>query len=432
MRDLHELPKLRDGLSYLYVERCRVEQKHKAIEFIDQAGRTMVPVAALAVLMLGPGTTITHAAAKALADNGCSVVWTGEAGTRCYCYAQGTGETRRGYHLLHQAALASDPARRMQVVMRMYRYRFGEGRPPDLSLPQIRGMEGARVRKAYAEASRTYDVTWHGRRYDRGNWGNTDPVNRALSAANALLNGLCHAAIVSGGYSPGLGFIHTGKQLSFVYDIADLYKVEVTVPLAFQLAAESPHQVGKRVRAACREAFKAQRLLKRLLPDIEGVLDVPQHLLTAGQEADDDPARPEPLWSPPNEQIEAQATPAAVEAPTSGTVVTHSQGQAMAGTPAGGKNELPVGPEDADAAARERRRQRALEGLQGDWIVRRSSGTRGVWRVITRAEHPGYSVRHVDGDWQCECPDFAKNGLGMCKHIAAVEMVQARESGEEV
>jgi CRISPR-associated protein Cas1 len=298
MRDLHELPKLRDGLSYLYVERCRIEQKHKAVEFMDKEGRTMVPAAALAVLMLGPGTAITHAAVKALAENGCSIVWTGEDGMRCY--AQGTGETRRAYHLLHQAALASDPTKRLAVVTRMYRWRFGEELEPDLSLEQIRGMEGARVRKAYAEASRAYGVPWHGRRYDRGNWGNADPINRALSGANALLNGMCHAAIVSGGYSPGLGFIHTGKQLSFVYDIADLYKVEITIPLAFRTVAESSLKLSARVRAACREAFRESRLLKRLLPDIEHVLDVPENLLTAGQEADADPARPEPLWGPPD------------------------------------------------------------------------------------------------------------------------------------
>jgi CRISPR-associated protein Cas1 len=401
MRDLHELPKLRDGLSYLYVEHCRVEQKHKAVEFIDKGGRTMVPAAALAVLMLGPGTTVTHAAVKALADNGCSVVWTGQEGTRCY--AQGMGETRRAYHLLHQAALASDPQKRMQVVMRMYRRRFGEDLEPGLDLLQVRGMEGVRVRKAYRAASETYGVAWHGRRYDRNNWGASDPVNRALSAANALLNGLCHAAVVSGGYSPALGFIHTGKQLSFVYDVADLYKVEVTIPLAFRIVAESSREPGKRVRAACREAFREHRLLKRLLPDIEHVLDVPENLLAAGGEADGDPARPEPLWSPPKAQIESRATPA-------GTVVEPTARQ-----------------KDAEAGARDVRRQRAQEGLQGDWTVRRNASR--VWRVITRAEHPGYVVRQVGETWQCECPDFARNGLGMCKHTAAVELVEAGKDG---
>ena len=299
MRDLHELPKLRDGLSYLYLEHGRIEQKHKAVEVVDkEKGRTMIPAAALAVLMLGPGTSITHAAVRALADNGCLIVWCGEDGTRCY--AQGGGETRRAYHLLQQAELASDPKKRLQVVLRMYRYRFGEQLQPGLSLAQIRGLEGVRVRQGYARASREYGVPWHGRRYDRHNWNSGDPINRAISAANALLNGLCHAGIVSGGYSPALGFIHTGKQLSFVYDIADLYKVNVTIPLAFRVVAESTENLHARVRQACREAFKEHRLLKRILPDIENLLDLSSEVLVAGQEADSDSGRPEPLWSPPS------------------------------------------------------------------------------------------------------------------------------------
>ena len=295
MRDLHELPKIRDSLSYLYLEHVRVQQKYKAVECLDQEGRTMIPAAALSVLMLGPGTAITHAAIKALADNGCLVVWCGEEGMRCY--AQGGGETRKAYHLLKQAELVSDPQKRLQVVLRMYRHRFGGTLDPEMNLFQIRGKEGARVRQAYTEASRTYGVPWHGRRYDRGNWGSGDPVNRALSAANALLNGICHTAIVSGGYSPALGFIHTGKQLSFVYDIADLYKVEITIPVAFRIAAESEKRIGPRVREACREAFRENRLLKRILPDIDRLLDISEKVLEAGKEADGDGARPEPLWS---------------------------------------------------------------------------------------------------------------------------------------
>jgi CRISPR-associated protein Cas1 len=216
------------------------------------------------------------------------------------CYAQGGGETRKACHLLRQAELVSDPLQRLEVVKRMYRYRFGdEDLDPDLDIFQLRGKEGARVRNAYARASRAYDVPWHGRRYDRSNWGSGDPVNRALSAANALLNGLCHTGIVSGGYSPALGFIHTGKQMSFVYDIADLYKVEITIPLAFRIVAESEQKVGPRVREACREAFREHRLLKRILPDIDRLLGISEEVLIAGGESDGDPARPEPLWSLP-------------------------------------------------------------------------------------------------------------------------------------
>jgi CRISP-associated protein Cas1 len=393
MRDLHELPKLRDSLSYLYLEHGRVEQKHKAVEFLDkEGGRTMIPAAALTVLMLGPGTSVTHAAIKALADNGCLLVWVGEDGTRCY--AQGGGETRKAYHLLHQAELVSDPEKRLQVVKRMYQHRFRQELAPGLTLQQVRGLEGQRVRQAYARASREYGVPWHGRRYDRNNWGSGDPPNRALSIANALLNGLCHAAIVSGGYSPALGFIHTGKQKSFVYDVADLYKVEVTIPLAFRTAAESSQRLYPRVRQAARDAFKEHRLLKRILPDIKNLLDLSAEVLRAGEEADSDPARPEPLWTPPDQSAQALV--------------------------------LGDDAETAEEQARQRRRRRAQEGLRNDWRVRQLAS--GEWHVVTRPDSPGYTIRRIDGAWECDCPDFAKNGLGMCKHTVAVELVQAAES----
>jgi CRISPR-associated protein Cas1 len=283
------------------VEHAVLNQKDHAIEYIrEDEGRVMIPVATLSVLLLGPGTKITHAAIRTLSDNGCAVVWVGEGGTKFY--AQGTGETRRSYHLLRQAELSCNPQKRLEVVRRMYQKRFLEPISEELSLEQIRGMEGARVRSAYYRASKHYGVEWYGRSYDRGNWGNSDPVNRALSAANALLNGLCHTAIVSGGYSPALGFIHTGKQLSFVYDIADLYKAEVTIPLAFQIVTETTERVEARVRAACREKFRTAKLLDRILPDIDSLLDVDQQAAAEDGNYDGDPALPAPWWSDDEEE----------------------------------------------------------------------------------------------------------------------------------
>ena len=303
MHDLHELPKLRDSVSFLYLEHGIIERAQNAVEFFDaQGGRTMVPAAALTALMLGPGTSVTHAAIRTLADNGCLVLWCGEEGVRFY--AQGGGETRKAYHLLRQSELCSNPILRMEVILRMYRFRFGEQLDLDLTLEQIRGHEGARVRAAYAQASKTYGVPWSGRSYDRANWNAGDPVNRALSAGNACLNGVCHAAIVSGGYSPALGFIHTGKQLSFVYDIADLYKAEVTIPLAFRMVAEGAHQLESRVRHACRDAFREGRLLDRILPDIDTVLGMSREepAEAAEPDMDEDAALPGPWWTPPKAQ----------------------------------------------------------------------------------------------------------------------------------
>ena len=310
IRDLHELPKLRDGLSYLYLEHGRIDRKYKAVEFYDKNGRVMIPAASLAVLMLGPGTAITHEAIKTLTDNGCLVNWCGEEGVRFY--AQGQGETRKGHRLLRQAELVSDPAKRLEVVRRMYQFRFDIDLDPTLTIQQVRGMEGARVRQSYKEASLHFGVPWYGRKYNRQSWGSSDAINRALSSANACLNGICHAAIVSAGYSTGSGFVHTGKQLSFVYDIADLYKSRLTVPLAFRLTSESEAKVESRVRHACRNLFYEERILGRIVDDIEQLLNLTRPMekqtvdLDIDFDVDVDPALPGALWSPDSAEGEEE------------------------------------------------------------------------------------------------------------------------------
>lgn len=294
MKDLHSLPKVRDSLSFLYAEHCRIDQEDKAIALHDEQGKVPVPCASLTTLMLGPGTRITHAAIRALADNGCLVLWTGEEGVRFY--ALGMGETRSSRRLLHQAWLCSSDKRRLEVVRRLYEMRFPEPTDPELTLQQLRGHEGIRVRQAYAKASKETGVPWSGREYRRDKWSAADPINRALSAANSCLYGVCHAAIVSAGFSPALGFIHTGKMLSFVYDVADLYKADVTIPVAFR-ESQTGGNLESRVRKACRDAFKESRLLQRVVPDIERALDV-GGVAGAEDDFDADEAAPGGLWEP--------------------------------------------------------------------------------------------------------------------------------------
>ena len=292
-----DLPRIRDSLSYLYFERGRITQSKLGIEYVTKQGRTLIPVASLTVLLLGPGTTVTHAAVRTLARAGCSVCWVGEEGVRFY--AQGLGETHKAYKLQRQAELATEEGLRLRVVERMYRMRFREPLPEGLTLEQVRGHEGHRMRQAYADAADLHGVDWRGRNYDRTDWSGSDDPNRALSAANACLNGVCHAAILSAGYSPGLGFIHQGKQLSFVYDIADLYKTKVTIPIAFATVAEEPLHLERTVRKRCRQAFRNAKLLKRILPDIEAVLDIEgDPPLPDGFDPDVDPALPTPWWEP--------------------------------------------------------------------------------------------------------------------------------------
>ncbi len=296
VQDLHVLPRFSDGWSYLYVEHCRVDQEARAIAIHDASGKVPVPCANLALLMLGPGVSITHAAISVLADHGCLVAWCGEEGVRFY--ALGMGETRSAANLLHQARMWADADLRLQVVHRLYQLRFAETFAPELTLRQIRGMEGVRVRDAYARAARETGVPWSGRSYRRDKWTDADPVNRALSAAHSCLYGICHAAIASAGFSPALGFIHTGKMLSFVYDVADLYKAELTIPTAFRAAAEDKDGLERRVRISCRDLFVSTRLLERIIPDMQSALMVPKKGAASGGPFDQDAAAPGSLWDP--------------------------------------------------------------------------------------------------------------------------------------
>ncbi|MQF69058.1 type I-E CRISPR-associated endonuclease Cas1 [SAR202 cluster bacterium AD-804-J14_MRT_500m] len=285
LKDLNILPRIRDSIGYLYVEHCRIDQEAKAITLVDSSGKTAVPCASLSVLMLGPGTSITHAAIRVLAETGCLVTWGGEAGVRMY--AQGLGDTRSSEKTLHQARMWADPVTRQNVVYRMYMMRFNEPLEPGLTLRQIRGKEGLRMRAAYSQASRDYGVLWDGRVHGKGNWSSTDPINRALSAANSCLYGVCHAAIVSAGYSTAIGFIHTGRILSFVYDIADLYKTQISLPTAFRVVGEGIENLEQRVRRTCRDLFFKRRILQRIVPDINYILSLHDTKLPQTQQSSD-------------------------------------------------------------------------------------------------------------------------------------------------
>jgi CRISP-associated protein Cas1 len=276
MAGKHEIPRFDDRWSYLYLEKGRLDCNASSLRFIHPSGESQIPIDQTSTLFLGPGTSVTAAAMKLLASNNCLVCFSGEQGQRLYAHS--TGGTHSAHRLLHQAELYANHKSRLAVVRRMLAKRFDEDLPPNLTLQQMRGREGHRVRAIYKHFADKAGVAWTGRRYDQNNWDYADPVNRALSAANALLYGLCHAAILSAGYSAAIGFIHTGKLLSFVYDVADFYKTETTIPLAFEMARQGRDEIEKRTRIACRQVFFSARLTERILPDIAEVLHAPDDL----------------------------------------------------------------------------------------------------------------------------------------------------------
>lgn len=264
------LPKVRDSISFLYFEHCRIEQDVKAIAIFQAKARYRIPCASISTLMLGPGTTITHAAIKTLAENACEVQWVGEEALRFY--TSGQGSARNTERLFHQVRLWADSLQRLTVVRRMYQFRFQEDLPPDLTLQQIRGLEGVRVRTLYGRLSKETGVEWKGRDYKQTDWNDASPINQALSIANACLYAVCQAAMTAVGYSTALGFIHTGKPLSFIYDIADLYKAETSIPAAFEAVAETYFDLEEIVRRKCREKFFQARLMQRLIRDVDQML----------------------------------------------------------------------------------------------------------------------------------------------------------------
>ena len=263
---------IKDRISMIFVYYGQIDVRDGAFVVVDDVNgeRKHIPVGSVACIMLEPGTRISHAAVKLAATTGTLLIWVGEAGVRLYSCGQPGGA--RSDKLLYQAKLALDEGLRLKVVRKMFEIRFGEKPPERRSVDQLRGIEGARVKKIYELLAKQYRVQWRGRRYDPKNWEAGDIVNKCLSAATSCLYGVTEAAILAAGYAPAVGFLHTGKPLSFVYDIADIYKFDTVVPVAFQVAARKPAMPDREVRIACRDVFRQSKLLKKIIPGIEDIL----------------------------------------------------------------------------------------------------------------------------------------------------------------
>lgn len=267
---------LKERSSIIFIERAQIDVIDGAFVALDATGiRTHVPVGGFACIMLEPGTRVSHAAVALAARAGTLLVWVGEAGVRLYASGQPGGA--RADRLLHQARLALDEETRLAVVRRMFEVRFGEPAPARRSIDQLRGIEGARVRATYEMLAKRHGVSWKRRAYDVVDWDSSDLPNRCLSSATACLHGLSEAAVLAAGYAPAIGFLHTGRPLSFVYDIADLFKFETVVPAAFEVAGKAlkgrlDGPVESAVRRACRDAFRRTGLLEKIIPAIEDVL----------------------------------------------------------------------------------------------------------------------------------------------------------------
>jgi CRISPR-associated protein Cas1 len=287
--DLSELTRAQDRMTFLYLERCVIHRESNAITATDERGTIHIPAASLGALLLGPGTNVSHAAMTLLAESGSTAVWVGERGVRYY--AHGRSLARSSRLLQAQAELVTNRSSRLRVAREMYAMRFPGEDTSGLTMQQLRGREGARVRRTYREQAALHGVAWDKRRYDPDDFSSGDPINQALSAATTSMYGVVHAVVVALGCSPGLGFVHTGHVRSFVFDVADLYKAEYAIPCAFEVAAAGYADVGAETRRAMRDRFRDGRILERCSRDIH-------HLLLPADEPEADDLSPDVvrLW----------------------------------------------------------------------------------------------------------------------------------------
>jgi len=265
-----DLYRIEDRLSTVYVERCHVDRDENAVVLVNKERTIRVPAAMISSVLLGPGSRVTHAAIRLLADSGTAICWVGDHGVRMY--ASGVGPARSSELLLRQAYLVTRATERLGVARLMYGMRFQGEDVSALTMQQLRGREGTRVKRIYRANSERTGVEWRSRSYRPGEpFAVGDDVNRLLSAGHSCLYGICHAAIVGIGASPALGFVHTGGATSFVLDIADLYKAEYTIPLAFDLA-QAGLTSERDARVAFRDKVADGGLMARIVRDVKYLL----------------------------------------------------------------------------------------------------------------------------------------------------------------
>lgn len=265
--ELKALPHIDNRITFIYLERCKINREDSAITVRDQEGVMSIPAAMISVLMLGPGTDISHRAVELISDAGVTVVWVGEHGVKYY--SCGKPLTNHSTLLVKQAEYVSNEKKHIMVARKMYQLRFPDEDVSGLSMQQLRGREGSRIRKLYRDHAKQWGIKWFGRNYTPGRVDDSDLVNQAMTIGNSCLYGLALSVISALGCSPGLGFIHVGHELSFVYDVADLYKAEITIPVAFEMAATNKEDFKSTVRRRIRDEFKDGHLIDRMVRDIK-------------------------------------------------------------------------------------------------------------------------------------------------------------------
>lgn len=268
------LPQIKEKFPFIYLEAGRLEVDDSSVKWIDSTGNVVrLPIATISALLLGFGTTVTHAAVKVCASVNCTICWVGE--DSLLFYATGQSPTSNTKNFKKQMLLAADKTKSLSVARNMFNFRFPETDTANKSLKELMGMEGYRVKKLYADMAEKYQVGWKGRSYTPNNFELSDTTNKILTSANAALYALISSVVFSLGYSPYIGFVHSGSPLPFIYDLADLYKEHLTIDMAFSLTKDMAAYYDKYILLhEFRKRVIESRLLENLADDINKILMV--------------------------------------------------------------------------------------------------------------------------------------------------------------
>jgi CRISPR-associated protein Cas1 len=257
----------------LYLEHGRLEVDDSSIKWVAADGSVVrIPAARLSAILLGPGTTITHAAITSLSRLNTPVAWVGEDGVRFYSF--GVDINEKCQTSMEHAILFADEAKREGVARKMFMDRFPGVSVEGKSVEELRGMEGVRVRNLYSQCAKDTGVPWTGRNSSGQlqHLGEQDDLNRMLTLANHTLYCVCLAAICTMGYLPSLGFVHKDGKIPFVYDIADLYKADVTVRPCFETYAKYGGGDRDMVLGLLKESLEKHKVVSRIPADLKRLM----------------------------------------------------------------------------------------------------------------------------------------------------------------
>jgi CRISPR-associated protein Cas1 len=234
-------------------------------------GDHSIPFQMISCILMQPGTTVSHDALRLLARHGTGLLAVGEGGVRLYASMPfGPGDSQRARK---QVQAWADERKRSKIVRRMYAWRLGEVLP-DSEIAVLRGIEGARAKQMYSNLAQRFGIPWSGRRYDRQNPEQNDLVNQAINHAASAVEGAAMVAVAVAGAIPSLGFIHEDSGHAFTLDIADLFRDEITLPVAFgAVRGADLRTIERAVRKLAATTFRKQQVIARMIDRIKELFD---------------------------------------------------------------------------------------------------------------------------------------------------------------